>query len=145
MTRLQRHAVLTLALIVAGCTVQGRAYQPEPVPSSLSVIHLYRPYHFYGSATVPLVTCANGSIYLQPAGYHSYVAQSGPITCRASTEATTVLKFDAKPGQEYFVKEEIAPGNVIGRAQFTLVDPEVAHTEIAQCHNQTIPDPSVSP
>jgi hypothetical protein len=129
-------AVVILALILAGCSVQGRAYQPEPVPPSVSMVHIYRPYHFYGSLIVPRVSCAQESVSLKPGGYYSYYVNSGPVTCAASTEATSQLKFDAKPGKEYFVREEIVPGNIVGRTHFSLVDPKVARAEIAKCHEQ---------
>ncbi len=125
-----------LAMVLGGCTVQGRAYQPQPVPPSVSMIHIYRPYHYYGSLVVPRVTCAQQSASLKPGGYYSYYANSGPVTCSASTEATSELKFDAKPGEQYFVREEIVPGNIVGRAHFTLVNPDTAREEIAKCHEQ---------
>src|SRR6266404_713807 len=31
-------------LILAGCGVQGEAYQPRPTPAAQSVIYIYRPY-----------------------------------------------------------------------------------------------------
>lgn len=137
-SRLLASAILALGL--TGCTVQGQAYQPRPVPSTVSVIHLYRPSHFYGSLITPRVTCANQSVDLKPGAYVSYYANSGPVTCTASTEAKTQFRFDAKPGEEYFVKEEIVPGNIVGRVHFTLVHPDVAREEIEKCHQQQVPD-----
>jgi hypothetical protein len=129
-------AAALLALALGGCTVQGRAYQPEPVPPSVSMIHIYRPYHYYGSLVVPRVTCAQQSVSLKPGGYYSYYTNAGPVTCGASTEVTSQIKFDAKPGEQYFVREEIVPGNIVGRVHLTLVDPDTAREEIAKCREQ---------
>lgn len=129
-----------LALALTGCTLRGQAYQPMQVPSSLSVIHVYRPYHFYGSLITPQVTCAHESVDLKPGAYVSYYAHSGPVTCTASTEAKSQFRFDAKPGEQYFVREEIVPGNIVGRVHFTLVHPEVAREEIEKCRQQQVPD-----
>lgn len=137
-SRLLASAMLALGL--AGCTVQGQAYQPRPVPTSVSVIHVYRPYHFYGSLITPRVTCAKQSVDLKPGAFVSYYANSGPVTCTASTEAKTQFRFDARPGEQYFIKEEVVPGNIVGRVHFTLVHPDVAREEIQKCHQQQVPD-----
>jgi len=128
-----------ICAILAGC-VQGEAYQPLPVPVAKSVIYLYRPYNFYSAAIAPMVTCGQESIEMEAGGYYSFVNDTGPVTCAATNEASTPLKFDAHPGQEYYVKEEVSPGNLAGRTQFTLMSTEGGRGEIASCRKQGMPD-----
>ncbi|MGH7908063.1 MAG: hypothetical protein ACREP6_15675 [Candidatus Binataceae bacterium] len=139
-------AAITLMFpLLAGCAISGRAYQPEPVPKApLAAIYLYRPYHFYGSAIAPAVACAGQAVPLKPGGYTAIYARPGPQICTASTEAVSELKFNVEPGRNYFIREEIVPGNIIGRAHFALADSDTAHKQIAKCHEQTIPDPDLN-
>ena len=129
-----------ICAVLAGCGAQGEAYQPRPVPVSKSVIYLYRPYNFYAAAIAPMITCGQESIEMEAGGYYSFVNDSGSVTCAATTEASTQLKFDAHPGQEYYVREEVSPGNLAGRTQFTLMNTENGRTEIASCRKQGLPD-----
>ncbi|MDO8430969.1 MAG: hypothetical protein Q7S58_01020 [Candidatus Binatus sp.] len=133
-------AVGAICVVLAGCGVQGEAYQPRPVPVSKSMIYLYRPYVFYASAITPVVTCGQESIELEAGGFYSYINDAGPVTCSATTEASTPLKFDAHPGEEYYVKEEVSPGNLSGRTQFTLMNSGAGRQEIASCRKQGLPD-----
>ena len=135
-------AIVAICGVGAGCGVQGEAYQARPVPVSKSVIYLYRPYNFYASAIVPVVTCGQESIELEAGGFYSYALDPGPVLCSATTDTSTQLKFDTHPGEEYYVKEDVSAGNLgsSGSAKFTLVSSAVGRDEIANCRKQGLPD-----
>jgi hypothetical protein len=133
--------VASFGLVVAGCGAQGEIYQPLPVPVAKSVIYLYRPYVFYSASTVPIATCGQESIELEGGGYYSFINDAGPVTCSATTEGSTPLKFDAHAGGEYYVKEEVSAGTLSGRTQFTLMSTGAGRTEIAACKKQGIAEP----
>ncbi len=137
---LVRFAAGAFCLALAGCGVQGEAYQPRPVPVAKSLIYLYRPYVFYASAITPVVTCGPETIELEAGGFYSYSLDPGPVLCSATTESSTQLKFDAHSGEEYYVKEEVSAGNLgsSGSAKFTLVSNAVGQQEIANCRKQGI-------
>ena len=125
---------------LAGCGAQGEAYQPRPVPAAKSVIYLYRPYLYYELSSLPMITCGSESIELEGGGYYSWIQNSGAVKCTSSTEGTTPLTFDAHPGEEYFIKEEVASGGLGRHPQFTLMKPEIAREEIKDCRKQGVPD-----
>jgi hypothetical protein len=137
MIRLPATLMLVAACVfVAGCGANGEPYQPRPVPVSKSVIYIYRMYTVLSSDAAPMVTCGHESIELYPGGYYSIVEESGPITCSIANGA--VQKFEAHPGEEYFIKEDVASALTGGRAQLTIVSAAVGHDEIANCRLQGI-------
>ena len=128
--------VAAACVFFAGCGANGEAYQPRPVPASKSVIYIYRPSTVLSSDAAPMVTCGHESIELYPGGYYSIVEESGPITCSVATGA--VQKFEAHPGEEYFIKEDVSSTLSGGRAQLTVVSSALGHDEIANCRLQGI-------
>jgi hypothetical protein len=135
---LQALSFAAFGLVFAGCGAQGEAYQPAQVPVAKSVIYLYRPYVFYSASTVPIVTCGQESIELEGGGYYSFINDAGPVTCSATTEGSTPLKFEAHAGEEYYVKEEVSAGTISGRTQFTLMSTNAGRAEIATYKKQGI-------
>jgi hypothetical protein len=127
-----------IGFLVAGCGAQGEEYQPRPVPVSKSVIYLYRPHVFYSASTVPVVTCGQESIELESGGYYSFINEAGPVTCSVGSEASPPLKFDARPSEEYYVKEEISAGGLSAHTQLTLMKTATGRDEIASCKKQGI-------
>lgn len=120
-------------MLLAGCGVNGEEYQPKPVPAEKSVVYIYRPYKVLGSAAAPMVTCGHETIEMEPGGYYAFEQESGPVTCTAATEAKTEYKFDARPGEQYFIKEDVDSGKL-----FTLMNAAVASEEIKDCRRQGI-------
>lgn len=126
-----------LYLMLAGCGVNGEEFQPKTPPAEKSVIYIYRPYKILGSGATPIVTCGSESIEMEPGGFYSFAQEIGPVTCTTtqsgSNDAKPGLKFDARPGEQYFVKEDVDSGTPL-----TLVKASVGSDEIKDCRRQGI-------
>jgi hypothetical protein len=131
-------SVLATCMLLAGCGVQGEAYQPRATPGSKSVIYLYRPYKFLSSQATPLISCGHESIELEPGGFYEFVEETGPLTCTIAGEANSEYKFDAHAGERYFIKEEIDASGLTTHARLIRMDPDVATDEIKECSRQGI-------
>jgi hypothetical protein len=122
-------------MMLAGCGAQGEAYQPSATPASQALIYVYRPYGLLSSQTNPMITCGHDSIELETSGFYEVVADSGPVSCVADTDATAQLKFDAHAGEQYFIKEDVDSS---GHVQFKLMDADVGRDQIQACSRQGI-------
>jgi hypothetical protein len=133
-----RSAVACAALAVAlgGCAVEGQSFERIPVASTKSTIYVYRPYHFLGSALSPMVTCGHDSIEIGAGGYHAFVEDPGTIVCTTSTEVGSGVQFEAHPEEEYYVRETVEPGIVLGRVHFTPLSKPRGLEEIQGCCEQ---------
>jgi len=126
-------------VMLAGCGAQGEAYQPRTTPASEAVIYIYRPYGLLSSQTNPMITCGHDSIELETSGFYEFVADSGTVTCAATTDASAELKFDARAGEQYFIREDVeSSGLASGRVRFKLMDADVGRDQISQCNRQGI-------
>jgi hypothetical protein len=119
--------------ILSGCGVQGDEYQPKAPPAEKSLIYLYRPYKTLGTGATPMVTCGRETIEMEPGGFYGFENESGAITCSAAGEARSELKFDAHPGERYFVREDVEGGT-----HFTLMSASAGSEEIKECRRQGI-------
>jgi hypothetical protein len=128
-------AVAVCILMLAGCGVQGDEYQPRRVPAEKSVVYLYRPFKVLGSSATPLVTCGHESIEMEPGGYYSFDEETGPVTCAA---AGAEYKFDARPGERYFIREDVDTVTQGGATHFKLMRADVGEDEIKDCRRQGI-------
>jgi hypothetical protein len=122
--------------MLAGCGVQGDEYQPRKVPAEKSVVYIYRPYNALGSSATPMVTCGQETIEMEPGGYYSFEQQSGPVTCTAASETKLEYKFDARPGEQYFIREDVDTVTEGGRTHFKLMRADIAADEIKDCRRQ---------
>jgi hypothetical protein len=126
-------------VMLAGCGAQGEQYQPRTTPASQVVIYIYRPYGLLSSQTNPMITCGHDSIELETSGFYEFVADSGTVTCAATTDASAELKFDARAGEQYFIREDVeSSGLASGRVRFKLMDADVGRDQISQCNRQGI-------
>ena len=127
-----------VCVMLAGCGAQGEAYQPMAIPASRSVIYIYRPYEVLSSQAAPMITCGHESIELESGGYYAFVEDSGPVTCAAATGTKTEYKFDARAGEQYFIKEDVESGGLSTHARFALMNAAVGSEEIKECRRQGI-------
>jgi hypothetical protein len=134
--KLERIVAGAACILLAGCGAQGEAYQPRPTPGSRSLVYVYRPYKFLSSQATPMITCGNESIELEPGGFFEMVEDSGPKTCSIVGEATSEYKFDARPGERYFIKEEVEATGLTTHARLIRMDPDVARDQIKECSRQ---------
>jgi len=126
-------------MMLAGCGVQGEAYQPRPTPASQAVIYIYRPYELLGSQADPMITCGHETIELDKAGFDEFIADTGPVACSAADDPGADLKFDAHAGEQYFIREDVASSGLAGsRVHFKLMNPEVARDQLKDCNRQGI-------
>ncbi|SRR5260370_6187591 len=130
---------LIAGMMLAGCGAQGEAYQARSTPASQSVIYIYRPYGLLSSQTNPMITCGNDSIELEMSGFYEFVADSGPVSCAATTDASAQLKFDAHAGEQYFIREDVeSSGLASSHVRFKLMDADVGRDQIKECNRQGI-------
>jgi Protein of unknown function (DUF2846) len=136
---------------VASTTAPAPAVQPQPAaapaqpvasaPAASSdqtqaTIYFYRPRRFQGSALKPSVFVDDaraGSLHngdsiklpLAPGDHRIY-----------STDKSTGLDLNAKPGETYYVRVDIQVGFWKGHGGVTLVDPQQGKYEVAQAAHQ---------
>jgi hypothetical protein len=127
-----------VCMMLTGCGAQGATYQPMAVPASRSVIYIYRPYKVLSWEATPMVTCGHESIELERGGYYEFVEDSGPVTCVSATDTNAEYKFDARAGEQYFIKEDVDPVGLGSHVRFSLMDAAVAGDEIKECSRQGI-------
>jgi hypothetical protein len=125
-----------LGLALGGCAVEGQSFHRLPMQSARAIIYVYRPYHFFGSALEPEVTCGNATTAIGAGGYHAFSAEPGIIDCYASTEVTRGVRLYLRPEEDYFVREYVEPGILVGRVDLTPVDRLTGLSEIAECEQQ---------
>jgi hypothetical protein len=128
-----------ICVMLAGCGLQGDAYQPRATPASQSLVYIYRPYEFLTSQSTPMVTCGHESIELEPGGFDEFVEDTGPVTCGVAGDTTT-LRFDARAGEKYFIKQYVDPNGLTTHVRLILMDADVAGDEIRDCRRQGIKD-----
>jgi hypothetical protein len=72
-------------------------------------------------------------------GFYEFVADSGPITCASTNDPSAELKFDAHPGEQYFIREDVeSSGLASSHVKFKLMDADVGRDQITQCNRQGI-------
>jgi hypothetical protein len=128
-----------ICVMLAGCGVQGEAYQARATPASQSLVYIYRPYEFLTSQSTPMITCGHESIELEPGGFDEFVEDSGPVTCGVAGDTTT-LRFDARAGEKYFIKQYVDSSGLSTHVRLVLMDADVGADEIRDCRRQGIKD-----
>jgi len=137
---MNRALIGTLAcVLLAGCGAQGEAFQPRTTPASKAVVYVYRPYSVLTSQAAPMITCGHESIELDGGGFDEFLADSESVTCSAVTDPTAQLKFDARAGEQYFIREDVESSALAStHVRFKLMDPDVGRDQISQCNRQGI-------
>jgi hypothetical protein len=132
------YAVLAAYLVLAGCAVQGSAYEHTAVAPDRAAIYVYRTYPTagIGSAVKTSVTCADQSVRLGPGGYHRFEVDPGDILCSSQTENTAQVQFTAKAGHEYYVKQSLSIGLVVAHDYLEQVGAEAAQADLETCKLQ---------
>lgn len=131
--RVSAGLVVLAACTWAGCAASGPAFQKIAVPDGKSVIYAYRPNSLFGGGIRPAVHCGDSSSVLSRGGYHPFIMTPGTVRCSASTESTSEVNVDAKPGDASYVREQIGMGFFIGRPHLQVMDRQTGEQEASDC------------
>lgn len=103
--------------------------QPAP-QTDKAIVYFYRYKQYVGSALAPSVYCDEAQIARMENGrYFAVRLDPGKHTFR-SNDKQSGAEVDLKPGQEYFLRVEIASGFMKGHGRLVAVVPEQARFEL---------------
>ena len=112
------------------------AQQPAGTPNagdakeSKAMVHIYRYKQFVGGALEPSVYCDEVQLARMDNGrYFAAMLEPGKHTFR-SNDTQSGIELDAKAGQEYFIRVEIATGFAKGHGRLILMSPEQGSYEL---------------
>ena len=115
-------------LVMASLSVVGQ--EPSAPTQQKSVVYFYRYKQFVGSALAPSVYCDEAQLARMENGrYFAVSVDPGRHTFR-SNDAQSGVQLDVKPGQEYYVRVEIAPGMMKGHGRLILTAAEQGRYEV---------------
>ena len=125
--------VCAVPIAISACAVQGRPFERATVPAADSVIYVYRPYHYGGSALRPAVTCGDEAARIGPGGYHAFIVPATKTVCTVeSSETADEIEIDAAP-RVHYIREEIGWGIMTGHPRLDPIDADQAQAEIQSC------------
>lgn len=120
-----------LFLLTSLAVAHGQA--PATAPSSGSqkaTIYVYRYKQFVGSALAPSVYCDEAQLARMENGrYFAVTIDPGQHAFR-SNDAQSGIQLDVKPGEEYFIRLEIATGMMKGHGRLVLTASEQGRYEL---------------
>ena len=123
----------SIAVAISGCAVQGRPFERVPPPTAHSVIYVYRPYSYGGSALKPEVTCGDDTVRIGPGGYHPFIVPAGQkVTCSVHTDSTDEVEIHTD-ARVYYIREDLGWGILTGQPHLNPIDTDAAQTEIQSC------------
>lgn len=106
------------------------AQQPAATPQQKVPVYVYRYKQFVGSALSPSVYCDEVQLARMENGrYFSVTLDPGQHTFR-SNDSQSGVQLDLKPGQDYFIRVEIAAGMMKGHGRLILTAPEQGRYEL---------------
>jgi hypothetical protein len=118
--KMRKLTILALAICLFGLAASAQEpanSQTTDAKASKAAVYVYRYKQFVGSALSPSVWCDGTE--LDP-GKHTF----------SSNDKQSGIELDAKAGQEYFVRVEIAAGMMKGYGRLILVAPEQGGYEL---------------
>lgn len=150
-TMASRLGVVTLRISLLPSCCLGCGHPPGsgceriPVTEAKSIVYVYRDcgYMRGGNDLATLMTCGDDTVDLEGGSYHRYKVEPGAVECAGVVALPTVffrkelplgpVHIDAKPGHDYYLREDIHFGFVWPSVSLTLVDDNVAQAEISHC------------
>jgi hypothetical protein len=106
------------------------APQAPEAKQGKATVYVYRYKQFVGSALAPSVFCDEVQLARMENGrYFAANVDPGKHSFR-SNDQQSGLELDAKAGQEYFVRVEIAAGVMKGHGRLILMSPEQGRYEL---------------
>lgn len=123
-------AVCFFAGLAASAQEPAAGSQATDAKSSKATVYVYRYKQFVGSALSPSVWCDETELARMENGrYFTVTLDPGKHNFR-SNDKQSGIELDAKAGQEYFVRVEIASGMMKGHGRLILVAPEQGGYEL---------------
>ncbi|HZR55504.1 MAG TPA: DUF2846 domain-containing protein [Terriglobales bacterium] len=100
------------------------------VKPSKATVYVYRYKQFVGSALAPSVWCDETELaHMENGRYFTVKLDPGKHNFR-SNDKQSGMELDIKPGEQYFVRLEIATGFMKGHGRLILVTPEQGTYEL---------------
>jgi hypothetical protein len=116
-----------LAVAQEPATTAPKTTETKPAKAT---VYVYRYKQFVGSALAPSVFCDEVQLARMENGrYFAANIDPGKHTLR-SNDQQSGLELEAKAGQEYFVRVEIAAGMMKGHGRLILMSPEQGRYEL---------------
>ncbi len=133
-----RSVIATTAVLLAGCAVEGSAYQRVTPAPNKAVVYVYRTYPTagWGSGAQAIVNCGDNSVALGPGGYHRFTFEPGEVLCTSHTENTAQVQLNAQAGHDYYIRQWLSMGLVLPRVYLEEVEPDTAQADIQSCKRQ---------
>ena len=120
-------AFASLAVAQAPAVTPGTAVDAK---ASKATVYVYRYKQFVGAALEPSVYCDDVQLARMSNGrYFTVKVDAGKHTFH-SNDKQSGIELDAKAGQEYFIRVEIATGFMKGHGRLILMSPEQAGYEL---------------
>jgi hypothetical protein len=123
-------ALKSVPFILALASLYAFAQESATPNQQKSTIYVYRYKQFVGSALAPSVYCDEVQLARMENGrYFALSVDPGQHNFR-SNDAQSGIQLDTKPGQEYFIRVEIATGFMKGHGRLVLTSPEQGRYEL---------------
>jgi hypothetical protein len=123
-------AVSLTSLLAVAQEPATTAPQTTETKPAKATVYIYRYKQFVGSALAPSVFCDEVQLARMENGrYFAASIDPGKHTLR-SNDQQSGLELEAKAGQEYFVRVEIAAGMMKGHGRLILMSPEQGRYEL---------------
>jgi len=125
-----------LALAVCFFGLAASAQEPAAdskttdAKASKATVYVYRYKQFVGSALSPSVWCDETELARMENGRYFTVTLDPGKHNFSSNDKQSGIELDAKAGQEYFIRVEIATGMMKGHGRLILVAPEQGGYEL---------------
>jgi len=131
---MRKLTILVLAVCFFGLAASAQEaaadLQATDAQASKATVYVYRYKQFVGSALSPSVWCDQTELArIENGRYFTVTLDPGKHTF-SSNDKQSGIELDAKAGQEYFVRVEIASGMMKGHGRLTLVAPEQGGYEL---------------
>lgn len=126
---------VTLSFVVSVTCLCALAQDKPATPSqdstpSKSSVYIYRYKQFVGAALAPSVYCDDNQLARMDNGrYFMATVDPGKHTFRSNDPQSGIL-LDMKPGEQYFIRVEIATGFMKGHGRLNLMSREQASYEL---------------
>jgi len=124
------NVIVTLALFFISAAMA--AQEPPKPAGDQPRVNVYRYKQYVGKGLRPSIYCDEKDVVRVQSGRYVVLALApGKHTFR-SNDQQSQIEVDLKPGQEYYIRVDIAAGMWKGHGRLTLVQPEQGAGELKQ-------------